>query len=462
MGFKKVMVSCLAALMTVSLISCSGGKTSNNTKTTTTAVKDTKADKGLSVMGTTVKYDPNHLINNGDVISLDWWVWDQPDLFGKFAKEYQKIHPNVEIKMVNNPWNDYWTKLPLGLKGNKGPAIFNIHNSYHENIINYLAPYDIPVEDLKADFNAVDSHVIDGKVYYIDYGMMTGAFYYNKDMWKAAGLTDKDIPKTWDQLGEVAKKLTIKDGNSFKQAGLNLNGDFQNLLLGMHYQYGDNLLDKDGKAPLVNTETMKKTAQTLLDLYNKDQVGSKDFGTDASESFGQGQSAMVWKWGHFNGYLKQNYPNLKYDVFQIPTVDGSTPYAYDRYNGESTIGINKNLSKNEMEVAQDFLKFFLANKDLQKEICLNYSVFPSNKALANDTDVLANPSLNVVSKTIDRYIWPGPIPATFENTFKKMSEDIIYNGVSIDDGLKAAEDTIKKDLTTTSFTSVESKYKYAK
>ena len=82
-----------------------------------------------------------------------------------------------------------------------------------------MAPYEVSSDDLDADFNGVSAHVIDGKVYYIDYGIMTGSVYYNKDMWEAAGLTDADYPKTWDEMREVAKKLTIKEGNSFVQAG---------------------------------------------------------------------------------------------------------------------------------------------------------------------------------------------------------------------------------------------------
>ena len=69
------------------------------------------------------------------------------------------------------------------------------------------------LEDLEADFVGVSAHEIDGKVYYTDYGMMTATMYYNKAMWAAAGLTEADIPKTWDQFREVAKKLTIRDEN---------------------------------------------------------------------------------------------------------------------------------------------------------------------------------------------------------------------------------------------------------
>ena len=79
---------------------------------------------------------------------------------------------------------------------------------------------------------------------------MTGSVYYNKEMWKEAGLTDDDIPKTWDEMIGVAKKLTIKDGDKIVQAGLNFNNDFhQNYLLGLNYQLGENLFQEDGKTP---------------------------------------------------------------------------------------------------------------------------------------------------------------------------------------------------------------------
>ena len=63
-----------------------------------------------------VTYDPNHLVNDGKPVELDWWLWDAPELFGSIAKEYEKIHPNVKINIINNPWDGFWTKLPLALQ----------------------------------------------------------------------------------------------------------------------------------------------------------------------------------------------------------------------------------------------------------------------------------------------------------------------------------------------------------
>ena len=63
-------------------------------------------------------------------------------------QQYEKIHPNVRIDVNVVAWDDYWTKLPLSLKGNKNaPVLFNVHNSYDALIRPHMEPYDIPLED---------------------------------------------------------------------------------------------------------------------------------------------------------------------------------------------------------------------------------------------------------------------------------------------------------------------------
>ena len=147
-----------AAMMVTSLTGCgsSDGKK---------AVESTAVNVPTEPFGDTVKYDPSQPINDGKDISVEFWEWGSDNLFQELIDGYTAIHPNVSIKLVNNPWDDYWTKLPLSLGGANGPAIFNVHNSQHENLINYMAPYEVSSDDLDADFNGVSAHVIDGKVY---------------------------------------------------------------------------------------------------------------------------------------------------------------------------------------------------------------------------------------------------------------------------------------------------------
>ena len=170
---KKVVSLVLIASLSMGLVACG-----NNEKKD--AVKNAGNSEEYDVIGDTVTYDPG-----GKDIDTEFWYWTgASNLFESLVDQYTKYHPNVNIELVENPYDDYWTKLPLALQGTDGPAIFNMHNSQHDNLIDYMAPYDIPVDDIEAEFTGASGHVIDDKLYYTDYGLMTATLYYNTDMWK--------------------------------------------------------------------------------------------------------------------------------------------------------------------------------------------------------------------------------------------------------------------------------------
>lgn len=450
----------MIVILTCSLTACAGSGDNNAGKETGT--KDTEADKGLPVMGDQITYDPNHLVNDGNPITIDWWVWASEEMFRSIADAYEEIHPNVAINIINNPWDGYFTKLPLSLqKGEEGPTLFNIHNSYENLLMNYIEPYDIDTEEFIADYPSAASHVKDGKIYYADYGMSTGMVYYNKKLWKEAGLTEGDIPVTWEEFIEIAKKLTkFDEDGKMTRAGFNYNNYFHAIALGLNYQFGENMFSEDGRVSQVDGVGMKKAVSLLTDLFEKYHVGDKDFGTDCEQSFYQEQSAMVFVWGFFVNNLKTNYPDLEYGTFEIPTPEHDTPYAYYRYNGEATPGINKNASAAQKEVGQDFMRFFFANDEIQIMLSREGGLIPAKEALMESEELKDTPIVRTVGPHIDRYIWPGAMPSTLENNMKIAGEDILYNGKAPDKALKNAAGIIDVDLANADFTASENLYQY--
>lgn len=454
---KKFSIALLTISLVIVLAACSGGKDSSKDLS-----KDEKSDKGMDIIGDNIKFDPNKLVNNGEPINLELWTWGGSEIFQNQIDAYQDIYPNVGIKVVAQPWDDYWTKLPLSLKGKDGPALFNVHNSQHTNIVDLMAPYEISNDELKQDFIGVDAHEIDGEIHYIDYAINTGNIYYNKGMWEEAGLSEADIPTTWDQFIEVAQKLTKKDSKgNLTQAGFNFNGEgYEAMIIGLGYQKGELLFKEDGSTVNFDNKTTIENTKMLYDLYDQHKVGSPDFGDDSTQSFGNGQSAMVYKWGWMQGELNDNYPDIEWGVFRIPTPSEETPFAYDRYNGESTPGINKNKSAEEQEVAQDFLRFILAGDSFTKEFSIANASFPSKNSLAEDPEILEDPVLKTIAPNVDRYIWPGPFPAVIETVSKTTFEDIFYNQVDIETSIKSGQDQIEKAMEKSEFKSVEEKYKF--
>lgn len=111
---KKLTALALSAALTAGMLAGHGGQTS---------AEQTAVEVPTEPFGDTIKYDPSVEINNGEPISLDLWEWGSDDLFQEIIDGYQAIHPNVTINLVNNPWEDYWTKLPLALDGEDTGAV---------------------------------------------------------------------------------------------------------------------------------------------------------------------------------------------------------------------------------------------------------------------------------------------------------------------------------------------------
>jgi len=472
----KKLISMLMALVMIVAI-CAGCGAGGNTPATTPNTPNTPSqgqeqtpgqvepESGYQVVsdqafGGAIKYDPTLPVNNGEEITIDYWLWTSDAVWQAVMDEYMAIHPNVHINIINNPWEDYFVKLPVALSGKDGPAMFNMHPSYTDLVVNSMAPYAIPLADMQADYNGVDSHIIDGNVYFLDIGYMTGSIFYNADHWAEAGLTEADIPATWDEFFEVAKKLTVKDETGkITRAGWNCQGYVNsNYIMGLNYQLGQYLFEDDMVTPDINNEANVRIMNMLLDAYNCGEISTLDFTDEALVSFVTGQTSMISSWGWLNDYILANAPDLNFGVFEVPVFDVNNYHAYNRTNAECTFGINANASPEQQAVAQDIVRFFLANDEAMINVDLAYSCFPSKKSLADNEKIISNKALAAVKDHIDEYIYPGALSSTFETNLKIMEQDVFYNGMSVEDALQKCEDAIAADLEMENFVSIENQY----
>ena len=67
------------------------------------------------------------------------------------------------------------------------------------------------VSDLEP--NVLAYYTVDGKQWSMPFNTSNPMLYYNKDMFKAAGLDPDKPPRTWAEVEEYAKKLTKKDAS---------------------------------------------------------------------------------------------------------------------------------------------------------------------------------------------------------------------------------------------------------
>jgi sn-glycerol 3-phosphate transport system substrate-binding protein len=202
-------------------------------------------------------------------------------------------------------------KLTAALQAKTAPEVSLLSDVWWFKF--YLAKAIQPLDDLLAAAKVDTSDYVDvlwneglrkGKHYWVPFARSTPLFYYNKELWTAAGLPDRG-PETWDELAGWAPKLMKKEGSEIKQAAFGLPGAASYiawLFQGVAWQYEGQY----SKPDFTMTMTDPKTVEAGVfygDTVNKD--GWALFSKDVQKDFVTGivASAML-STGSMGGVLQ--------------------------------------------------------------------------------------------------------------------------------------------------------------
>ncbi len=167
----------------------------------------------------------------------------------------------------------------------------------------------------KSDFyeSLVSNFTYDGTFYCAPKDFSTLQLIINEGLWEEAGLTDADIPTTWDQLATVAKKLTTD-----KTTGLVFGGEYARVGAFMA-QAGGRLVSEDGTKAEANSDANVE-ALTYVQQHLKD--GTFAYAADVGagwggEAFGKELGAMTIEGNWITGALG-DFPDVKAKVVELP------------------------------------------------------------------------------------------------------------------------------------------------
>ncbi|MDP3894432.1 extracellular solute-binding protein, partial [Nocardioides sp.] len=142
----------------------------------------------------------------------------------------------------------------------------------------------------------------------------TLALQINTQLWEDAGLTDDDIPTSWEELRSVAEQLTKGD-----QVGLVYGPEYQRV--GVFFeQNGGGLLNDEGTEATVNSEENVEALTFVQDMM-KDGIAaySSDVGAGwGGEAFGKELGAMTIEGNWIVGAMEADFPDVEYTTVKLP------------------------------------------------------------------------------------------------------------------------------------------------
>jgi multiple sugar transport system substrate-binding protein len=215
------------------------------------------------------------------------------------------------------PATDIAQQLSQGLAGGDPPDVFYVDAARFADLAKAgsLEAYADKVADNDDFYESLrKTFTYDGKQYCVPKDFSTLALEIRADAWKAAGLTDADVPTTWEDLAAVAKKLTTG-----KRAGLVI-GDTRDRMGAFMVQSGGWVLNED------STQVTASASENVAALtYLQEQLKAGTFQTPSQvdagwggEAFGTGKAAMTIEGNWIRGAMKNDYPKVKYTVHELP------------------------------------------------------------------------------------------------------------------------------------------------
>jgi multiple sugar transport system substrate-binding protein len=152
----------------------------------------------------------------------------------------------------------------------------------------------------------------------------TKVIFYNKALFKQAGVPFPSSTWTYDDLRAIAKKLTVRQGSRVSQYGYAFETGQWRLYI---WQHGSELFDNDQHPTKMTFDNPKAAAgiQFMADLINVDKVTPAPTqlvdSTQIGPLFAGGQVAMAFG----NHALVPSFiaaPNLQWDVVGMPHFTG--------------------------------------------------------------------------------------------------------------------------------------------
>lgn len=337
--------------------------------------------------------------NQGPNVEADKKIL-QPEL-DKFEKQ-----TGIKVKLEVIPWSDLLTRILTATTSGEGPDVLNIGNTWSSSLqaTGALLPWDQKNFDKvggKDRFveSALGSTGTQGKdPAAVPLYSMAYALYYNKAMFKEAGITEP--PKTWDELTADGAKISKGGKWGLGAEGSNLSNNIHQVFV-LAKQHGGDFFTADGKADFTNDAAVAAVKQ-YVDMMATNKIiapGNAEYAKNQSLSdFSKGKTAMVLWQAAATTFKSQGMQDGEWGVAPVPVQSGA-PGAGKATNS-MVAGINLAVFKNTKNTdgSLKFVKFMTSDAE-QKLLCKTYGSIPPVKAAQSDP-AFDRPELKVLRETL--------------------------------------------------------------
>ncbi len=332
-----------------------------------------------------------------DGASLTLWTRAPLEKQAKqLVQAYNASHKN-QVQLTVVPNDDYVAKVGVAAGAGGLPDLFAADIVYVPNWVQQGLFKDItsningmPFKD-SINKGHLAAGTDQGKEYVLPFVLDLSMLFWNKDLFKEAGLDPEKAPANLAEFAADAKKIQAlnKPGVYGTATGLNCGGCLVFTWFPSVWAANQDVMSPDGKTSMLGSDTAKKVYSTWQDLWKSGAVlpSSKDeAGPTWTAGFTQGKVGLMF----YPATLLSSTP-FDAGVAGIPGPDGGA----STFVGGDGIGISKDSTKSAQ--AWNFLNW-MVTEAAQGDVLAKDNDVVSRSDLANNQYAAKDPRLVTTTK----------------------------------------------------------------
>jgi multiple sugar transport system substrate-binding protein len=369
------------------------------------------------------------------------WSGSTEALVQEIVDAFSAANPDVEV-VVTAKAGEYFELLQSMIAdaaaGNTLPDVFI--GGYA--MLNYIASEMnvVPVNELAPSeeaLNEVYGRYQDGMLNVaafkdtqvgLPFALSTMVMWVNMDIWANAGLTEADIPTTYEDMTKCLEQIVEKTGKN--GACLATNDNWIDQVLSM--SRGGSIITDDLEGITFNNEAVIATMTWWQDLYNRG-LSPKSTYTEMATMFYAGDVA-VYNASVMNESTFIEYCNFPFKAFPLPTFDG-----YDKklpVGGSALISFTQDPAK--YEYTWRLMDFMSSDESMVIWAKSGYVCPTKTDVPVSENQQVAVDQLPVAGQYL---CWPGgSVGLEIDSIWTNARNSILMDGLDVAESLAAVDE----------------------
>jgi len=395
--------------------------------------------------------------NAQDPITMQMWGRNVDEkVYNALVEQWNATHPNkVELTII--PSADYVARVATAASAGELPDLLDVDLIYMPDFINQglFQPITDQVNAYPHKADLSQGHIMvstadDGQIYGVPFYVDASSLFWNKDLYREAGLDPEKGPTTWQEVIDHARAIRALGGDKygFYFAGASPGANAYTYLPQIWAAGGDVIDYTTHQATLASDPIVKEAFSYYKTMWDeglmpegaKAEDGSTWITTFASGNIGI--QPLGGGWG-IRGVVENN-PDLDFGVTALP---GKEAGQTSSFGGGDTIAVTA--SAQDVNAAWEFIEWTLSD-DVQIEIYAKNGAFTSRTDLADNQYAAADPRMVVNNQALKNSQTPRTLG--YNEIFNDKNGPWIAAiqtsilGGDLDGGLQAGNDGIQSIL----------------